>query len=98
MYSDLGHMDGWRDHTARLHKLRREIAGEILQGTLDKFGNSRDNEKRAVLFLLEKLISYPVALAAEFDSLTRKKAEMEEKARIKTGIHNKDRLYSPLDV
>jgi hypothetical protein len=59
---------------------------------LDKFGNSRDNEKRAALHVIDRLLAFPIVLNKQFDELHEKKLKQEERAKVKTGIHGNDVL------
>ncbi len=68
------------------------MARELLDGTLDKFGNTRDNEKRAVLVALDRLLAFVPAVHRQFETLDAKKKEQEDKLKERTGIHGDDVL------
>lgn len=77
---------------ARLCRVRTDLTSELLNGVLDKFGNSRDNEKRAALHVIDRVIAFPIALTKQFEDLHAKKLKMEKQAQQKTGIHGEDVL------
>jgi hypothetical protein len=74
--------------------MRSSVTSELLAGTLDKFGNSRDSEKRAVLLYLDRLIAFPAHVHRQYTDLTKRKEQQEEKLKRKTGIHGEDMLTS----
>lgn len=91
-YVDAEKQAGYKDFFARLVKVRDELRSDLLQGTVDKFGNTRDNEKRAALMVLERMILFPNAVHRQYEELKRRKDEQDEKSKRKTGIHDGDIL------
>lgn len=80
MYMEVEHVIGWADFMSRLKLLRNNLASEILTGTLDKFGNSRDNEKRAALAVLDRIISLPGTIHRQYEDLNKRKEQMEQRS------------------
>ena len=72
--------------------MRSDITSELLHGTLDKFGNSRDGEKRAVLVTLERILSLAPAIHRQYNDLHERKVKQEKRLQQKTGIHDQDML------
>lgn len=77
---------------ARVSKMRTDTTSELVSGTLDKFGNSRDGEKRAVLVTLDRILIFSKVVHKQYNELTKKKEEQERKAKVKGGIHGPDVL------
>lgn len=92
LYRGLDDNPAWKDYTARIVKAREEIKKELYLGSLDKHGNSRDNEKRAILSVLDRLLSFVPLLTSQYDTLTKRKADQEKKLSRRTGIHGQDEL------
>jgi len=89
-YRDIENSVAWKDYMARLEAMKKNISTEILLGTLDKFGNNSDDEKRAVLTYLERMLSFVPALHAHRDELAKKKEQMDKK--VGGSIHGFDRI------
>lgn len=92
MYQDLTRIPAWNDYLARISKAREEIKRELYLGTLDKNGHSRDNEKRAILITLDRLLAFVPLIEAQYITLTKRKQAQEEKFSHRTGIHDQDVL------
>jgi hypothetical protein len=92
LYGALGSQPAWTDYVARMRRVRADLTSDLLHGKLDKFGNSRDNEKRAALHVIDRLLAFPIVLNKQFDELHEKKLKQEERAKVKTGIHGNDVL------
>lgn len=90
MYRHVEALDGWRDYTARLKVMRDELVDELMRGTVDKFGKTRDDEKRAVLVYLDRMLIFPRLIHEQYDTLRKRQLEMEEKARNGGNIHMDD--------
>lgn len=92
LYTEIKKHAAWGDLMARVQRMRADIASELLTGTMDKFGNSRDSEKRAVLVSLDRILAFAPAVHRQYEQLTKKKEEQEEKLKRKSGIHGEDVL------
>lgn len=79
MYTDVENHPAWHDYLGRMQRIRGDFAQEILTGSLDKWGNSRDNEKRAVLLVLDRLLTFPSTVAQQFVEIDKHRAEQEKK-------------------
>jgi hypothetical protein len=94
LYAEVETQPAWKDYMARVQHLRASITSELLLGTLDKFGNSRDSEKRAVLDSINRLLAFPPAIHRQYEDLTKRKEQQEEKAAKRSGIHSGDMLQT----
>lgn len=92
IYSEVEAHPAWKDLMARMHKMRTDIASELLAGTLDKFGNSRDAEKRAVLTSLDRIATFSRSVHTQFEELEKQRKKQEDRLEHKTGIHDRDVL------
>ncbi len=72
--------------------MRTDTTSELIAGSIDKFGNARDSEKRAVLVTLDRILIFTKVVHKQYDELTKKKEEQERKANVKTGIHGPDMI------
>ena len=79
---------------ARVSKMRTDTASELVAGTLDKFGNSRDAEKRAVLVTLDRILIFSKVVHRQYEDLTKKKEAQERKLNEKGSIHGMDMVSS----
>jgi len=75
-----------------MQRVRKDLVAELLNGAVDKFGNSRDNEKRAALHVIERLLAFPAILNRQYEDLHDKKLKQEDRAQRTTGIHGEDVL------
>lgn len=89
LYTDIERHEAWKDFMSRLRTMHDTTVQSLVHGTLDKFGNSHDDERRAVLVALERILSYVPAIRKQHEDLVRKLSELEEKAKFR-GIHPKD--------
>lgn len=79
IYIDLEHSAGWQDLVARLKMLRTSLVSDLVIGTLDKFGNSRDDAKRAALFVIDKVLAIVPSTHKQYEDLLKRKEEMERR-------------------
>lgn len=91
IYTEVARQAAWLDFRARVFKMRTDIVAQLLAGTRDKFGQVRDDEKRAVLHVLDRLLAFPDMVSRQYDDLTKRKDELERKHR-RTSIHSEDVL------
>lgn len=94
-YNDVAKHRAWIDFRHKLAELRQVIISELLRGTLDKFGETRDNEKRAVLLFLDRILAIPYTLQEEYEKLRKRKDEMEKRATNLGDMHDND-LWRPV--
>lgn len=87
LYEDLERQDGWKDFMSRLKVMRDQILDELVRGTVDKFGHTRDDEKRAVLAYLDRLFLFPRIIHEQYSTLQAKQQEMAKKATERGDIH-----------
>ena len=92
LYSDLEAQPGYSDFHRRMLGVRATLTSELLQGTLDKWGHSRDDEKRAALHVLNTLLAFAPAVHRQYDELCKRRDEMAERAASSGGIHGDDAL------
>ena len=92
IYLEMEKTAAWRDFMARVLRMRDDTTSELLCGTVDKFGNSRDSEKRAVLHCLNRLIIFTSAIHKQYDEFLKKKENIEKKAKRHDSIHGDDML------
>lgn len=80
----------------KLVAIRTSIATELLHGTLDKFGKNRDDEKRAVLMVLDTLLGVIPDTHVRYKELRKQKENIEQRSQEKLdSIHGND-VYSPM--
>lgn len=79
IYTDMEHGAGWQDMVARLKLLRTSLVSDLVIGTLDKFGNSRDDAKRAALFVIDKILAIVPSTHKQYEDLLKRKEDMERK-------------------
>jgi len=89
-YSDVESSKAWQDLMSRLRKLRNDTQQEILNGTLDKFGNTHEDESRAVLFALNRILGFAPAVHEQYEFLRKKMDEMEKRADQAFGLHGNE--------
>jgi len=68
MYHEAERTQGMQDYMSMQVKLRDGIVRELLDGTLDKYGNSRDCCKRAVLHYLNVQLGYTKSIHEQFEA------------------------------
>ena len=84
LYGGIEKSAAWQDLTARIGQLRLQTIERLVHGTLDKFGNVQDNECRAVLLALERILSYLPTWRKDYNELMKKHQELarrKEQAR-----------------
>jgi uncharacterized protein (DUF3084 family) len=87
MYDQLQSLEGWRDFTARLAAMREDTRQQLYLGTLDKWGQSHDDEKRAVLAFLDAILGFVPSLKEQWQDLKAKADEIEQRAQARGDIH-----------
>lgn len=80
MYQEVGGHPAWQDYMARITAMRDDITRELLDGTLDKWGRTNDEGKRAVLFYLNRQLSYVPSITKTFEVATQRKREMDARS------------------
>lgn len=92
LYSRIIHEDAWKDYQHRINQLREATRSAIERGGLDKWGRDHTDEQRAVLFLLDNLLSYLPSLQEHHDQiLANLKAD---EARAQAPVYGDDVLTS----
>jgi len=71
-YREIERHPAWQDHIHRLVEMRKMIEHEVMRGSLDKFGNDRTDEKRAVHHFLTTILEYVPALHRDFERLQQR--------------------------
>lgn len=93
LYRDLARHEAFKDYMRRIHQVYSQTISQLRHGTLDKHGNQHDDECRAVLVCLERMLSFRPALARTYDSLKKRHDDLMDKAKEKQlGIHGPDRI------
>jgi hypothetical protein len=80
-YRDIERMPAWQDHINRLVEMKKMIEGEVLRGTLDKFGKDRSDEKRAVHHFLTTILGYVPAIHQDFE---KRQKQLEKRVEDRT--------------
>jgi hypothetical protein len=70
--------------------MREDISNELLLGSVDKFGQPRDAEKRAVLMYVNRMLSFVPSINRQYDELSKRKEQQEDRAQRKEEIHGTD--------
>lgn len=83
MFAEVERLPGWQDFMYRVRQMREGIVRELLDGSLDKFGKSNDDSKRAVLFFLDAQLSYVPSLLADFEKARKIKDDLDKKAQLR---------------
>lgn len=91
-YNRIAGEDGWKDFQYRLSQLREATKQAIERGGLDKWGNSHTEEQRAVLFLLDNLLTYVPAIKEQHDQIVASLQADEAKAG--QPLYGMDRIQS----
>lgn len=81
IYTELERVTGWQDIVGRLKVIRSSLVNDLVVGTLDKFGNTRDDSKRAALFVIDKVLALTPGIHRQYDDLLKRKAQMEQRAQ-----------------
>lgn len=97
-YKELENMAAWLDFIVMLKVTKTRIERSLLQpgGTLDQWGRSHDEEKRAVLAFIDATLEHTTRVHARADQLReiKRKAD-EQKKRAPTGqIHGNDSIFN----
>ena len=82
MYSEVERLPGWQDFMYRIRQMREGIVRELLDGTLDKFGHSNDDSKRAVLHCLSVQLGYARGILEDFEKARKIKDDIDRKAQL----------------
>ena len=92
LYEEVRHLPAWHDYLARMRSLHDTYVNELLTGTLDKYGISRDDEKRAVLHVLRTMLTYPDVVRDTFEKrrVEVERAEALHAARQRGPLHGVD--------
>jgi hypothetical protein len=94
-YCDIENTPGWKHFTSRIDMMRKATINDLMHGTLDKHGNSHDDERRAVLTCLERILGFRAVLHEDYEKLKNKQEEMLKRAEEAKGkIHGSDFLAS----
>lgn len=80
LYGRIEHEEAWKDYQHRLSQLREATRSAIERGGLDKWGHRHDDEQRAVLFLVDSLITYLPAIREQHDQIVTSLKADEAKA------------------
>lgn len=91
-YIEMEATPGWKDFRARILMMHDTLVKEILNGTLDKFGNAHEDSKRAALLVCDRILLLTDVLHRQYHELEQKKQELETRAAQHTGVHAKDDL------
>ena len=97
LYSDIEDSAAWRDYQHRINQLRTATVNEIISGTHDVRGKDRTQDKRAVLFILDTLLSYLPALKVRYEKMLKDKEQLEARGPSTGRLHGNDALTNPLD-
>lgn len=89
-YKYIEDQPAWKDFLFRLSQLRESTRVAIERGGVDKFGRRHDDEQRAVLFMLDNLLSYVPSLREQFDYIVQ--SQEATNSLVAGPIHGEDRL------
>jgi hypothetical protein len=91
-YKELEKLPGWIGHVDQLNRMLKIMRQQLEWGTEDKFGRNHDDEKRAVIHVIETLMSYPAKVHERWEH--ENKRLLDEQARREQGqdgpIHGND--------
>ena len=94
LYNRLVGEEAWKDYQFRLAQLREATRSAIERGGLDKFGQRHDDEQRAVLFMLDNLLSYVPAIQEQYQGIV---ANMKgDEALAGMPLYGEDKLMGSL--
>lgn len=96
-FTELERHPAWGAYQDRISNLLKTMRQQLELGTVDKFGLNHDEEKRAVIHVLESILSYPPALHAEFQRQLEHKQKEEAKRADFGPIHGPDLPGPSLD-
>lgn len=96
-YQDVERHPAWRDHMAAMAAMREGMVRELCDGTLDRHGRNNDCCKRAVLYFLNKIISQPHEVVADYERLARAAEEQERKVGAEAAVVPPTGLFGPDD-
>lgn len=88
-YEGVKSHSAWIDLMSRVEQYRQLTITQLVNGTLDKFGNEHDDERRAVLLGLERILAFPRMIARDYETLRKRQEQLEKRATI-DGIHGDD--------
>lgn len=92
LYREIEGHEAFRDYVSRLTQLRDGVVGSLLRGDADTGGNKRDDEKRMVIDVLDKIIDIPHLAHRQWDGLDKQK-RISERNRPRPGpIHGADMM------
>lgn len=97
-YKELENMAAWQDFIVMYRDAKRKIEKSLLipGGTLDSWGKSHDEEKRAVLAFLDATLEHTTRVHDRADQLReiKRKAD-EQRRRAPSGqIHGDDHIFN----
>lgn len=77
MYEEATRTDGMQDYMATQRTMREGIIRELCDGTLDKYGNTNDCCKRAVLHYLNVALGHVAQVHDDFDKARAMKDQQD---------------------
>jgi hypothetical protein len=92
LYKQITHTEAWKDYQHRLSQLREATRYAVERGGYDKHGRRHDDEQRAVLFMLDQLLSYLPAITEQYENIVANLKADESLAG--APLYGEDRLTS----
>lgn len=89
-YRSIENSEAWLDFIGRINQLHKTTIQQIINGTLDKYGKQHDDEYRAVLLCLDRLLTFRASITAQYDTLKKKQDELIKRANEREDIHTRD--------
>lgn len=90
-YLEIEKHGAWAMDRQRIQRLLAMMRQQLEWGTEDKFGRGHDDEKRAVIHVLETVLTYPATIHVAFEREARRRQAEAERAGTPTGpIHGPD--------
>jgi hypothetical protein len=87
---------GWADYMSHLRTLREATARDLEVGTIDKWGRGHDDEKRAMLYFIDILLTYVPAIHREYDFIIGKEDEMARRREEKSLYGDDTLMHTPM--
>jgi len=73
-------------------QLRQGLADELVRGTLDKWGQPHDDEKRTTIFVLDHIILHAPSIHRDYEALLKAREAQLARAGRSQDLHSDDRI------